>query len=367
MPEERQRLLACPVQIVDQHDHRASRRGQREHRIHCGEEAVPLGVGVGARRTLESRDPAFDLGEEDRRLGDLLAVLFEQFVGHRPQQVVECRDERLIGHRQLRVARAVCDGGTMVTGPPGELDGESRLSRTRLPTDQYRSACAVAHRRPRLEQGLPLAAATDERCAALDGQCRGQRHGERPGRSGQFDRAPLDLERLDRLGETLQGQRAERPEPRSRTVERELTDESTGHDLPGRRNGLEPRGHHHRQAVAVAVLPADIADAQPDPDLQRREAAGDGLLHGDRRQHGIGRRVEGRHDPVARGLHDGAAVVGDDLVQVPFEVAEQLVGSRFTQFGSQRRRLHRIGEEDRRRGCWHGRPHFPLRATAQAH
>ena len=197
--------MAGPVQIVDQQDDRTSCCRQPEHRVHRGEEAVPLGFGVGAGRTLQSRDPALDLRQEHRHLGDLLAVVFEQFVGHRPQQVVERDDERLVGHGQLGVARAVRHGRPPTTSPPGELDGEPGLARTGFTTDQHRLARSGAHRRPGLEQCLPLTPATDEGSAALHCQRRRQRDGERPVRKGQLDRAPLDLVRVDRLGETLHG------------------------------------------------------------------------------------------------------------------------------------------------------------------
>ena len=287
-------------------------------------------------------------------------MVFEQFVGHRPQQVVERDDERLVGHGQLGVACAVRHGSPATTSPPGELGGEPGLARTCFTADQHRLARSGAHRRPGLEQCLPLTRATDEGNAALHCQRRRQRDGERAVRKCQVDRAPLDLVRVDRLGKTLHWQRVECPEPSPRPVTGKLTDERARHDLSGRGRRLQSSGHDHRQAVTVTVLPADVTDPQTDPHLHRREATGDALLHGNRRQHGVSRRFEGRHDPVARRLHHRAPVIGDDLLQAPFVVAEQLVGGCFTQFGSQRRRLHRIGEEDRRRGCRHDRP-FPQR------
>ena len=182
VPKERERRLAGPVQIVDQHDDRTSRGRHVEHRVDRGEEAVPLGVRVGARRALQSRDPSLDLRQEHGHLGELLTVVHEQFVGHCPQQMVERDDERLIGHGQLGVARAVRHGRTLPAGPPGEFDGQAGLARTGFAPDQHRLGGSGTRRGPGLEQGRPLATATDERRAARNRQRRRQCDGERLGR-----------------------------------------------------------------------------------------------------------------------------------------------------------------------------------------
>ncbi len=265
VPEERKRLMSGPVQVVDQHHHRSSRCCQSEHGVHCGEEAVPLGVGVGGGRVFDSRDPTFDLWQEHGDLRELLTVVFEQFVGHRPQQVVEYEDERLVRHGQLGVTGAIRDGSAPTAGPPSEFGGEPGLAGTGFTAEEHRVAGSAADGRPRLEQRLPLTRPTDEGRTALRGDRRRQCDGERLGRRRQLDRAPFDLVRVDRLGQTLQRQRVECSEVRSRPVTGELTHERAHHDLAGRRRRLEASRHHDRQAVAVAVLPADVTDPQPDP------------------------------------------------------------------------------------------------------
>ena len=58
---------------------------------------------------------------------------------------------------------------------------------------------------------------------------------------------------------------------------------------------------------------------------------GDTLLDRHHRLHGIGGRIERRHDAVAPSHDDPAGVVGDDLADQSFEVPKDLVGGLLTE------------------------------------
>src|SRR6478609_4624666 len=54
------------------------------------------------------------------------------------------------------------------------------------------------------------------------------------------------------------------------------------------------------------------------------------LAHADRRGNGAVRRLEGRHDGIADGLHHGAPFGRDDLLQQPEMLVDEIEGDEVT-------------------------------------
>src|SRR2546429_3480982 len=70
------------------------------------------------------------------------------------------------------------------------------------------------------------------------------------------------------------------------------------------------------------------------------------LAHPDRRGNGAIGRLEGRHDGIADGLHDRSPFGGDDLLQQPEMLVDEIEGREITDALVELRRVLEIAEQE---------------------
>ena len=101
---------------------------------------------------------------------------------------------------------------------------------------------------------------------------------------GPAEGLPEDLDRLDRVGQALEGQLPERPALVAVAPTGHGPDHVGRQDLAALARRTEPGRLDDRVPEVVVVLPADLAPAQPDPQAHRVLTAAvvpfDALLHG---------------------------------------------------------------------------------------
>ena len=201
---------------------------------------------------------------------------------------------------------------------PGRFSDQSGLTETCLTRDQeHLAAFAPGDTLERIQQrghlGFP---AHDTRRRAYSETPR--KRDADPG-VGPAERFPQNLDGMHRIGQTLQGEFAERM-----TFVPAAAASSQSHDvcsqhLPALTAGAEPGRFDDRVAEVVVVLVTDLAPAQPDPQAHRvlttPVVAFDALLHRHRARQRSRRGAEHDHEPVTEILHVSAARLGDRLTQ----------------------------------------------------
>ena len=145
-------------------------------------------------------------------------------------------------------------------------------------------------------------------------------------------RLPDHLVHVERLGQSLQFQRTDRPELVAAPPPRHASHHRRAQDLAGGAGRLESLGLDHRQAEAVTVLlDGDVADAQADAHLDplavgRPVVPVDGLLDGHGGTDGVGRSRERGHHPVTGRLDDPASGCVDRVAHQTVVGVAQVVG-----------------------------------------
>ena len=281
-------------------------------------------------------------------------VRLQQLHGRGRHQVGERVDERPVRGAHVFLAPSHRDRGAGVVPAMDGMADDGGLAHARLAADEHHPPpAALAHCLERFVQRAELVGPADEG-GGIGGEAGGQRRGRglRP--------LPPDLDDLDRPGQALQLAGAGVVEPVGARAAAQRLDEGRREDLVAVGLRGQPRGLHHRLAVAVAVLVADVADGQADPDGQRRRRAPlveavDRLLGGAGRGHPVAHGQERRHEAVAGALHDGAVVgvhnrAERGVVGAAGVVEGVAVGDR--QLG----RPHEVREEHRRRSSCHASP-----------
>ena len=270
--------------------------------------------------------------------------------------MAERLDERLIGNEGLLVAAARQHRRAVLVRRAGELPHQACLADPGLAREHHDAKAALTHRRPLCLQCRRRIGPADERAAVLARQHRGQWDAHLGGW------LPDHLAGRDRVGDTLQGDRPERPvgEPAARADQR--AHQLRGEDLAWRAGVAEPLGDHHRRAEVVALVADRLADVQADANGERKLAAGtgavDGLLDRDRACDGVNRAHERHHQPVAEVLHLLAAVHRRRLAQHAEVRAPQTLALIIADTLERLCRADLIGKQQRNRA---GRPFGRLR------
>jgi hypothetical protein len=179
-----------------------------------------------------------------------------------------------------------------------------------------------------------------------NGQPPGQRH-DRP-RLILAERLPLHLDGLDGLGQTLQGESAQRTVsvPASATS-RQPHDVGRQH-LPARAVRTQPRRLDDRFAEIVADFAGHLTRAHTNPQAHRvltpTAVPLDALLHRHRARQRRRRSTKHDHQTVAQVLHLDAAGFSGRLTQDREVGAPHFVGVVWPQTRQQRGRSHHVGE-----------------------
>ena len=203
---------------------------------------------------------------------------------------------------------------------------EAGLADPRLAGDQREATRAGPGCLPGLAQTRERLGPSTERQPGADEAC-----GE--GRAGD-QRLPEHLRDGDRLGETLQFERADRSGRDIEATERQH--DVADQDLARGRHAAEPSGLDHRKPDEVVPSKADLADRDAHPRLRgpvtdRRQSVGRPLQL-DAGGHGVTDAVEDGQDPVAHVLDHTAPGIGDrsrergehpDLIPVALLVPER--------------------------------------------
>ena len=164
-------------------------------------------------------------------------------------------------------------------------------------------------------------------------------------------RLPADRQGLDRLGQALQVQGAQRGEDVRAAPAGHGPDEVRGQDLAALGAGTQAGRLDHRLAEVVVVLsrhlPGAETHAQTQGSLRTGVVAFDRLLHGHRARQGGRGDGEDDHEAVAQGLHLGAPRGRHGLAKGgevrPPQLAAGVGGQRRGQLG----RIDQVGEQHR--------------------
>ena len=130
---------------------------------------------------------------------------------------------------------------------------------------------------------------------------------------------PGHLDRLDRVGQALQGQLPKGAALVATAPSGGPSHPCRGQDLSALAGGAQPCCLDDRVPEVVVVLSGYLPPAQSDPQPHRMLSAAvvphDALLHGDGTGQGGRRRGERHHQPVTQVLHLGATGFGDGLAE----------------------------------------------------
>ncbi len=329
--EQRQRLRAGPVQVVEHDQPGAGGRGGGEQGGERPVRAVAGGVRIDRRRPgldVEPRRPRQQLTQRSELGG-------ERGVGprHHREQLVGRLHPRLVGQGQIVVTTAVQHPRPLVVLLSGELCGQPGLAGSGLSSDEHDAARAVAAVVPGAAQDGDDVVPADERTAGGAGERERERWLDRSGPVLPHHRrhVPFDRVDVDGLGQTLQLHRTERLVAVARPAAGEETDALRDEDLTSVGGGFQPRRGDHREAEVIVPVPCHVPDGHSDADTDARVLLGDVGLDRDGRVHGRRGGAEGRHHAVARVLDDVPAVPGDDGAEAAAVLDEQPVSGGFAE------------------------------------
>ncbi len=317
-----------PMQIVEHHHHGCRPGRGREQlggafpqqqplRIRVG---YAIGVGTDRRyRTAPARRvprPAARRPIPRRRPGQDSTPL-------RSTAERKCRRLHRSGRKEPPNPRCALHARPAQRGPSCPY----RLRRPQTPLGRAwprAPACRVVQR----FQFRTTAEESEQRIRRRTHQTPRQRHG-----AGDIRGFPQDLDRVDRVGQALQHQRAHRNEGLRRVTTNHQPDEIRGEDLPTVCYRTQARRFHDRFTEEVGVLfdclPRTHADPHAQVFVRRPIVMFDRLLHTDRAHQRTARRREHHHQPVTEVLHLGPARRCHRAAQQPeMRLAQFLGGAR---------------------------------------
>ena len=165
------------------------------------------------------------------------------------------------------------------------------------------------------------------------------------------DRSPVDLVCDHGFGEAFERHRSQRGQLVSVATSRQDSHHVGHQDLAALGTGTQSAGLDYWSAEAVAVIPRDVARADPDADSCSAVAApvrdGDRLLHRDRRRDRASRASERGDDAVTHPLDDRPTVPQDEIGQQPIVSAAEMIGPVLAHRHPQLRRADQIRNQDR--------------------
>ena len=266
--------------------------------------------------------------------------------------------EELIGRRQVLFAMPEQHTPIAVERGPGRLGHERGLAEAGLTRDEDHLPDAAADTLERIQDRRRLGFPAHDTCGGAHAEARRQRD-DRPG-CGPLGRVPQDLDGLDGIGQTFEGELAERTVFVSAAAPSRQPHDVRSQDLPALTERAQPCRFDDRVTEVVIVLPTDLAPTQPDPQphraLTHAVVTVDALLHGHRARQRRRRGAEHHHQPITEMLHLGAARLRDRLTQDREMPSTQLVGDIGRYRRRRRRRTHHVGEQHRHVLGRHRRP-----------
>ena len=226
------------------------------------------------------------------------------------EKVTHHLDPRLVGHEELFGATPEEHGHAARVRTPRHLRHQRGLADPGLSCDQHRPRLAVGHRRLQrvVDVGELLGAADEpeDRVVRRREEPRGQRH-----RPGHDLRLPHDLDRVDRVRQSLQLERPHLDEGLGRVPADHRPHDLGREDLAAVGRRAQACRLDDRVAEVVAVVFGHLARAQAHPDRQRLHRAPvvgvDALLDADRAGDRPARARERHHEAVAQVLDLDAA------------------------------------------------------------
>ena len=325
MPQQQQRRLGGPVEVVEHQHHRSARGGGCQHGDDRVEQRVALGVRIRTRRRGQFGQRLAERGHQ--RQQGLDAPQPPQPVGpHARHQRPQRFGERLVRRTEVLVAPAVQHDDPLPVGPLRPFPRQAGLSDPGLACDQHGTRAGGQGERPSRHEALQLAAPADERSAS----------GEYRGQGGSFHGRVVDvgggvavhgiqqsqLEHALRPCEVLELTGAQVVEHHvvGQCIDDQLGRRARAEDLPTRRHRPQPRGAVDRPAEVVAVAELDLAGVQRHPHGDRVGGRPwllpHRLLQFDRRRGRCRRPVEDRERGIAltAGLDEPAAAERDHLL-----------------------------------------------------
>ena len=209
MPQEKERRLGRPVEVVDDEEDRLQVRRRHQRSRDRFEQSVLRRLGIGRRRRGHIGHVLREARHQARQLSRMTPHHLHEVLG---LEVVdderERLDERLVGNAQLVVAPAVDDGEPLRVDAARELAGQPCLADARLARHQDHRSLPVDRGAPEREQRVELGVAAHEREPAGGFEPLRERQAALDVRT----RLPLDAQRGDRRGQALELERSDRRE-----------------------------------------------------------------------------------------------------------------------------------------------------------
>jgi hypothetical protein len=294
MAQQEQGGLGRPVQIVE--DQQGGRLGgdSRQPGSQGIEEAVALGLGVGAERLGQACDEVGKFGEE---AGEIAGIASETGIRGGGHIMAQRFHEGLIGDSEVLVAAAGQHDTSGFPDVTGQLHRQTGLADTRLAAQEGEPPVSDSGLLPQRKETLQFLVAPheDPACSRQDARHREERPGQRRPvhlAGGNRCRQAPQVQRTDRLELMTSGRAGQCPD--------DLGDEDSsapgGCTQPGRLDDGRPE--------AVLPLEGDVPGADSDPHLERRVArtrpvvAVECLLGRHGRGERVGRAAEGGHHAV---------------------------------------------------------------------
>ena len=247
-----------PVQIVEDEHDRARRRRVGEPQGDGLVQPVALAVGVGLQGLVQPVHLLHELGDEpaqvaaeapERRRLDVVDVVAERL------------GERLERDSEALLAAAEQDERGPLVELPGDLGHEPRLAHPGLARQEAGPTGTRLRLLPGDEKRSPLVGPADE--GHLVGTPEGRR--QRGGGSGRF---PQDLERRQRLGQSLQVECTDRLEAGADATARQGPHRVVAEDLVPVGGIAEAGSLDDGHAVHVVSVDVHIADREADADVE---------------------------------------------------------------------------------------------------
>ena len=281
-------------------------------------------------------------------------------------EVAEGFGEQLVRRGEVFLAVPEQHTGALVErrpGPPPPAMSSCRARPRRVTRSTSRPPPA-ATRLNALRTTVSSVLASDDTDRRPHRQACRQRH-DRPD-VVDAERLPEHLDGLDRIGQPLQGERAERPAVVAAAAPGRQPDDVGRQHLPVHTPVAQPRRLDDRLTEVVVVLVAHLAgaqtDPQPDSELTSAALSFDALLHRHGARQRRRRRSEHDHQPVAEGLHLGAAGFDHRLAQHREVPTTEFVRCVRGQARRQCRRPDHVGEQHRHvLGRHHALPRYAPR------
>ncbi len=284
------------------------------------------------------------------------------------EEVLQRVDERLVGNPHVVVAAPIQDERPSVVGGSRDLGRQSRLADARFAGNKRDCTITSLGEVQQVGQHFELPVPAGERKLSVRPQHRVER--STSGNVRIADGSPVHLVCDHGFREAFELHRSQRGQLVTVATTRQDAYDVGDQDLAALGTGTQSGGLDYWGAEAVAVIPRDVARA--DPDAHGRSAVavpvgdGDRLLHCDRGRDRARRASERGDDAVAHSLDDFSTVLQDEFGQQPIVSAAETVGRVLADRHPQLRRADQVRDQDRDGSRIPHRSQRTQRASGQA-